>query len=418
MLSSVPVQRKEIENYRSIVGDEIIEHLKRSASKLWGARVLHINSTAYGGGVAEILYTLVPLMNSLGLNCTWQVISGDSDFFTITKLMHNGLQGMEVPWNETMWEKYLEMNKINAEEFEGEYDFIVVHDPQPAAMLKFLKESGKTGGAKFIWRCHIDTTSAFEDIWKFMVNYIAEHDAAVFTKEDYIKSDCGVSRLAFIAPSIDPLSPKNMIPNEDTVRYTVNRYGIDLNRRILLQVSRFDPWKDPLGVIDSYRMVKSRFPDIQLVFLASMASDDPEGWHYYELTEKKAHGDPDIFLLSNVQGVGNLEVSAFQAAATIVIQKSLREGFGLTVTEAMWKEKPVVAGAAGGILMQIESGHNGFLVESIESCADRIIELLEDEALRLKMGERGRKNVLEKYLSTRHLQEYIDLFNSFHTYSD
>ena len=411
MLREVPVHPRHIENYRGVVGDEVIEGLLAAAEGLKGRRVLHLNSTAYGGGVAEILYNLVPLMRDLGLAAEWRVIQGDPEFFEVTKFMHNALQGMEIPTTDPMRGKYLQVVEENARLFEGEYDFVVVHDPQPCAILSFLERRGMRRG-RWIWRCHIDTTMAQEDAWEFLLPYINLYDAAVFTKDDYIKTPLAVGRVAFIPPSIDPLSPKNQVPPPEALREILAEYGVDRTRPILLQVSRFDPWKDPLGVVDTYRMVKEDFPHVQLVFLASMASDDPEGWHYYELLNRYKGKDPDIHLLSNLQGVGNLEVSAFQAASTVVLQKSLREGFGLTVTEAMWKGKPVVAGRVGGILLQIDDGENGFLVDDIGQCADRVKQLLSDPELGKRVGERAHRKVLERFLITRHLLDYLELFNT------
>ncbi len=411
MLTQVPVQNKDVEAYRPIVGDRVIDELKEKAAPLKGARVVHVNSTAYGGGVAEMLYTTVPLMRSLGLEAEWQVIQGDQDFFTVTKFLHNSLQGMEIPTTREMREKYLHVVEDNALNFEGDYDFVVVHDPQPCAMLGFLERAGKRRG-RWIWRCHIDTTFAQDDAWSFLLPFINLYDAAIFTKDDYIKTPLEVGKLAFITPAIDPLSPKNMIPEPDTQRFIINRYGVDINRPVVLQVSRFDPWKDPLGVVDTYRLAKEKFPQLQLVFLASMAADDPEGWHYYEKTSHYAGGDPDIFLLSNLQGIGNLEVSAFQAASTVVLQKSLREGFGLTVTEAMWKGKPVVAGRVGGILLQIDDGLDGFLVENPVESAEKVVKLLGDEETRERIGIAAHRKVQERFLCTRKLLHYLELFLS------
>ncbi len=411
MLTRVPVQPKDIEAYRPIVGDETVDGLLARARGLAGARVLHVNSTAYGGGVAEILYTLVPLMSSLGLEAEWRIIEADADFFEVTKFFHNALQGMEIPTTRQMTEKYLRTVEENARRFEGDYDFVVVHDPQPCAMLSLLEEMGRRRG-RWVWRCHIDTTVAQEDAWEFLRPYIDRYDAAVFTKDDYIKTPLRVGRLAFIPPSIDPLSPKNQPPSEAAVDEIVGSYGVDRGRPIILQVSRFDPWKDPLGAVDAYRLVKEEYPGVQLVFLASMASDDPEGWHYYEKTNDYKGDDPDVHLLSNLQGVGNLGVGAFQAAASVVLQKSLREGFGLTVTEAMWKGKPVVAGRVGGILLQIDDGVDGFLVDGCRECAARVCELLGNPDRRRRVGEQAHRKVLERFLTTRHVGDYLDLFHA------
>ncbi|NPV58044.1 MAG: glycosyltransferase [Actinobacteria bacterium] len=409
MLPRVPVQPRDIEPYRPIAGDEVIDEILSLAKELSGARVAHINSTAHGGGVAELLYTQVPLMRSVGLEADWYLIEGDPDFFTITKYFHNALQGMDLPITGEMKMKYLSVCEENAERFDREFDFVVVHDPQPCAMIAAM-EGTVYRKAKWIWRCHIDTTYAREDAWDFIKPYIDLYDGAIFTMDDYIKSPIEVAYLAFIPPSIDPLSAKNIIPEKRVQSDIARRYGVDETRPIMLQVSRFDPWKDPLGLVDCYRMVKEKHRDVQLVYLASMADDDPEGWHYYEKTADYSAGDPDIFLLSNQQGVGNVEVSAFQAMADVVLQKSLREGFGLTVTEAMWKRKPVVAGGVGGILLQVDDGVNGFLVDSTEEAAEKVSLLLESPATAQRMGEAGHDKVRRNFLSTRHLRDYLRFF--------
>jgi len=409
MPSKVPVQPKDINAYRNIVGNEAVDELLELGRQLKGARVLHLNSTAFGGGVAELLYTMVPLLNSVGVETDWRVIEGDPDFFTITKLFHNALQGMELPWTDVMRKKYLEINVANVGQVDGQYDFVIVHDPQPAAIISSLN-GAKRG--KWIWRCHIDTTMANPEPWGFLLPYINEYDGAIFTKDDYIKTPLRGPKVAFIPPSIDPLSPKNMIPERKQRRFIVESFNVDPRRPIILQVSRFDPWKDPLGVVDCYRIVKKFFPDAQLVFLASMASDDPEGWHYYEKLSDYANGDPDIYLLSNVQGVGSIEVSAFQAASSVVVQKSLREGFGLTVTEALWKGKPVVAGKTGGITLQIEDGVSGFLVDSIEECAQHIRCIFSNPSMARQIGEAGHEHVRKHFLCTRQLGDHLRLMLS------
>ncbi|MBN2027720.1 MAG: glycosyltransferase [Actinobacteria bacterium] len=409
MLPLVPVQPKHLDQYRGIAGDEVIDDILAVAEDLKGVRIAHINSTAHGGGVAELLYTLVPLMSSIGLEAEWRIMQADADFFTITKLYHNALQGMEIPVTEEMRSKYLSVCEENASDCDQEYDLIVVHDPQPCAMLAAM-EGKPAGKAKWIWRCHIDSTFARDEAWEFLKPYINLYDGAVFTMDDYIKSPIDVPCLAFIPPSIDPLSAKNIIPEKRVQSDIANRYGIDETRPIMLQVSRFDPWKDPLGLVDCYREVKRDYRDLQLVYCASMADDDPEGWHYYEKTFHYSEGDPDIFLLSNQQGVGNVEVSAFQAMATVVLQKSLREGFGLTVAEAMWKRKPVVAGEVGGILLQVDDGINGFLVDDIGEAAVKVSLLLDSPATAQRMGEAGHEKVRRNFLSTRQLLDYLRFF--------
>lgn len=409
MLTAVPIGTKSISHYEDIVGGELIERARQLADRLKGSKLLHLSSTAFGGGVAELLYTLVPLSRDLGLGVDWKIIYGSDDFFTTTKLFHNALQGMDLIMTKDMVDIYVHQNDYNAEMFQGEYDFVMVHDPQPAAILRLLEDKGRRRG-KWVWRCHIDLTEANRAVWEFLKPYIDAYDAAVFTMPQYVKEDLGVHRVKIVAPTIDPLSPKNMDIEEKDVENVLARYGIDSNRPILVQVSRFDPWKDPLGVIDAYRIVKEKVPEVQLLMIASMATDDPEGWHYYEKTSRHAAGDRDIHLLSNFEGVGNLEVNAFQRSADVVVQKSIREGFGLVVSEALWKGKPVVGGKAGGIPIQIIDGVDGYLIETVEECADRILKLLADGKKREEMGVAGREHVRKNFLSPRQLVDYLELF--------
>jgi len=411
MYGSVPVVTKRIEDYRAIVGDEKVEEILGLASFLEGARVLHVNSTAFGGGVAEILGTLVPLMRDVGLKADWQVIRGADEFFNVTKVMHNALQSMDLDWTEERQEVWMRYNKMNADLFDEDYDFVVIHDPQPAGMLSIL--SGRNGWrkhGKWIWRCHIDITNAQPAVWDFLRPHVEAYDAGIFTLPEYVKEDLKGIKVAVIPPAIDPLSPKNMDIPWETVETIVRRYGVSLDRPIICQVSRFDPWKDPLGVIDAYRKVKAEVPDVQLVMIASMAADDPEGWSYYERTARRAGEDSDIYLLSNLQGVGNLEVNAFQRAATVVVQKSVREGFGLVVAEGLWKGKPVVAGNVGGIPLQVIPERTGYLVDSVEECAEWILFLLQRPDIAEAVGREGREHVREHFLVTRNLRDYLTLF--------
>ncbi len=408
----VPVERKRLDAYRPIVGARVLQAIRALAAPLQGQRVTHINATAFGGGVAEILQTLVPLMQDVGLDASWQVIEGSDEFFNVTKAMHNGLQGMDIPFTEEMrrvWEHY---NRLNAESFRGDFDFVIVHDPQPAGLRHFTQ--GK-GGKHWVWRCHIDTSHPNPVYWDFLASYIREYEAGIFTMAEYVGPGVEFRHLAIIPPTIDPLSPKNSEMPLDEARGIVRRFGIDVERPLLLQVSRFDPWKDPLGVIDCYRLVKRHLPQVQLALVGSMASDDPEGWIYYDRTVRHAGEDFDIHILHNFHGVGHREVNAFQRVADVVIQKSLREGFGLVVAEAMWKGKPVVGGKVGGIPLQIIDGETGFLVTSVEECADRVLYLLEHPEKARQMGEAAREHVREHFLITRHLADYLRLFRTLAT---
>jgi trehalose synthase len=407
MLERVAVTAKRVDDYRPIVGDEVVEQLRERAIALQGARVLHINATAFGGGVAEILMTLIPLMRDIGLDAEWQVVQGSNEFFTVTKASHNGLQGMDIPFTKDMKDTWKLYNERNAQELEGEYDFIVVHDPQPAGLLHFYNERD---GAQWIWRCHIDTSQPNPAFWDFFAPYINTYHAAIFTLQDYVNPGIHTDRLAFIAPTIDPLSPKNApIPGEEADN-TVSGFGIDANRPLITQVSRFDPWKDPLGVINAYRLIKGRIPEVQLALVGSMASDDPEGWYYLDKTSRHAGEDDDIHILHNFHGVGAYEVGCFQTASDVVIQKSTREGFGLVVTEALWKRKPVVGGNVGGIPLQVIDGETGYLVDTFEQCAERTLHLLNNPTEAESMGAAGREHVRQHFLTTRHLLDYIELF--------
>ncbi|MBI4321075.1 MAG: glycosyltransferase [Chloroflexi bacterium] len=412
MFGSVPTARKTLEEYRSIIGDESVEEIRSLAQPFQGARVLHLNATAFGGGVAEILGTLVPLMKDVGLDPDWQVIRGADEFFNVTKAMHNGLHGMFIKWTPQMYDTWCRYNMMNAELFDEKYDFVVVHDPQPAGVLQFVERRDHALRAgKWLWRCHIDLTDAQPDVWDFLRPYVQQYDGAIFTLSQYVKADLRGPEIFIIPPAIDPLSPKNMDIPIDTTYDVLRRYSVDVDRPMICQVSRFDPWKDPLGVVDTYRLVKKQVPNLQLVMVASMASDDPEGWSYFEQTARRAGDDYDIHLLSNLNGVGNLEVNAFQRAAWVVLQKSVREGFGLVVSEALWKGRPVVAGNVGGIPLQIIDGETGYLVNTTEECAEKVLSLLRSPALATEMGEKGREHVRRNFLMTRYLRDYLAAFS-------
>jgi trehalose synthase len=410
VLPTVPVPRISLADYAEDAGEDAVERLIEAARPLKGLRMLQINSTAFGGGVSELLQTQIGLLQDLGIDVTWQLLQGTEEFFAVTKAVHNGMQGASVEWTSQMRETYLERVRANASELEDGYDCYWIHDPQPAAMLPILEEQDRRSG-KWVWRCHIDTSSPMRDVWDFFVPFVNRYDAAVFTMSDYVGPGINGPVLAFITPTIDPLSMKNVYVDPDTSSAVLRHYGIDRQRPIVLQVSRFDPWKDPLGVIDAYRSIKPDFPETQLVLVGSMAHDDPEGWEFLRMTQDHAQGDPDVHLLTNLEQVGNLEVNSFQRTATVVLQKSIREGFGLTVSEAMWKRKPVIGGRVGGITLQIEEGVTGHLVDSPDECATRIAELLADPQARHQMGDAGHDRVRERFLTLRELEDYLGLIS-------
>jgi trehalose synthase len=406
VLTTVGVAPRELERYRSSVREGVIEAIREDAGHLQGARVLHINATAYGGGVAEILHSMVPLMRDIGLQCDWKVLTGSDEFFNVTKAMHNALQGRDHPWKPQDLDTWVNQNRMNAEGWQ-DYDYVFVHDPQPAPLLYVLRDMGMNPSGRWIWRCHIDLTNAQAQAWDMLRPFVEEYDGSIWTMRQYVREGVPERHLKIAPPAIDPLSHKNDVIPDLQVQGVLDRYGVDRHRPIISQVSRFDPWKDPLGVIEAYRIVKREFPDLQIVLVGSMAHDDPEGWEWYEKVVRRAGEDWDIHVLTNMNGVGNLEVNAFQFASDVVIQKSTREGFGLVVAEAMWKGKPVVGGNVGGIPLQVLDGETGFLVDSIEECATRTMELLRDGQRRRQMGEQGREHVRDNFLITRYLHDYV-----------
>jgi trehalose synthase len=411
MLEKVSIGRhlgavsSDIENYRILVGDELIDEVMDLARHLSGVRVCHINSTAYGGGVAELLARYLPILQALGFSAHWRLIHGTPDFFTVTKAFHNALQGAAYDLKEPQQALYLSVNEQSARLLPQEYDVFIVHDPQPAAIRHFAGPKG----AKWIWRCHIDSSAPNMEVRKFLQPFIEEYDASVFTMADFLLPELRAKHLALIPPAIDPLGTKNMEIQMDLCKRAIADSGIDVNRPLLLQVSRFDPWKDPLGVIQAYRLVKRDFPDVQLALIGAMAGDDPEGWELFEQVEEEAAKDEDLFVFTNLGGTGNMEVNVFQRGCDVVIQKSLREGFGLVVSEALWKEKPVIAGKAGGIPMQFPEAFSQYLIESAEQCAEQVIHLLEHVGERGEFGRCGREHVRRNFLLPRLLRDELQL---------
>ena len=389
-----------IDQYAGIVpkGDLIL--LQKLGARLSGRSFLHINSTREGGGVAEILHRMVPLMGELGIAARWEVIAGDARFFDVTKKIHNALQGREERITEGMWDHHASVNRENAARLDLDADAVLVHDPQPVPLI----ESRKRG--TWIWRCHIDLSHPMPEVSERITRYSARYDAAVFSVAMFSRS-MGIKEF-IIPPSIDPLSDKNRDLSDEEVRSVVERHGIPRDRPMLLQVSRFDRFKDPLGVIAAYRMVK-KYNDCLLVLAGSPATDDPEGPAVLNEVKEHASGDPDIIILL-LPPFSDRDINALQRAATVVIQKSLKEGFGLTVSEAMWKAKPVLGGAVGGIPLQIEHGITGFLVHSVEGAAFRIRQLLNNPDMAKRMGERGREHVRRYFLITRQLRDYLGIW--------
>ena len=378
------------------------------AAPVRGARVLHVNATPYGGGVAEILRSAIPLFRDLGIVADWKLITGDEQFFSVTKAIHNALQGAERVLTNAEERTYLEYSARNAELLEEEYDIVVVHDPQPLP----LPELHGRGSARWVWRCHIDTSEPNPAVWSFVRPFLAAYDAAVFTLGGFVPPDLPVERVEIIPPAIDPESPKNLELDPRLAHRVLQWIGVEFDRPLVAQISRFDPWKDPLGVIAAYRLVKDEVPRLQLALAGSMALDDPEGWELYRQMGEASRADPDIHVFTNLTGVGNVEVNALQRLADVVMQKSIREGFGLVVSETLWKSTPVVAGRAGGIPLQLQDGVGGYLVDSVDECAKRVLELLGDANRRQELGRSGHALVRERFLRPRLLADELQLYAS------
>ena len=409
MLQPVAVGHKNLSDYTHIVGWPLVDEIRKLAEPLQGKRILHLSATAFGGGVSEILYTLVPLMRDVGLEVEWQVIYGREEFFNATKLMHNALQGSPQDLSEEDWATWRQYNEMNARELTEGWDVCVVHDPQPAAVHSLVPEKAHS----WVWRCHIDLSTPNPDTLDRLRPYLQGFPATVFHLRQYAPAGLD-GRAHIVPPAIDPLAPKNMALSPDDAVYVCNQFGVDVDRPLICQVSRFDPWKDPLGVIDAYRIVKEQMPEVQLALVGSMATDDPEGWDFFNATVTHAEGDPDVHILNNFNNVGAIEVNAFQSHADVLVQKSTREGFGLTVSEAIWKAKPFIGGDVGGIPLQVKDGESGYLVSTVEDCADRALRVLRDPALGMELGRRGKEHVRTHFLMPRLLRDWLRIFLQAH----
>jgi len=395
---------KTLKEYENIVGAAVLNQLEQLAIHLHGKKVVHVNSTRTGGGVAEILAWMIPFMRELEIDASWEVISGTEPFFNVTKMFHNGLQGNTVDLRPINIEYYEANNQANAEKLRPileEADFVIIHDPQPALLLKLCPNRR----GKWIWRCHIDASRPYRKVWKYLRPNLENYDASIFSMAEFSQSLPHPQFL--VAPSIDPLSIKNVELPEDEINAIYSRFSLDPEIPILCQVSRFDHFKDPVGVINAYRLVK-RFSPVQLVLAGGTADDDPEGAEVLREVQEAASEDSDIHVLL-LPPDAHRTINALQRASDIIIQKSTREGFGLTVTEGLWKAKPVIGGDVGGIRLQVVNHHTGFLVNSPEGVAQRIRYLLNHREIMKTMGLKGREFVRENFLLTRHLREYLTL---------
>ena len=394
--------RVPLDEYSTVIGDGEIDEMRALARPLTGRTVQMVNSTAVGGGVAEMLNRIVPLAEELGLNIRWDVMTGGDDFFEVTKAFHNALHGEPYHPEPAHFEIFRAYNEQNIKRIPLDSEFIIIHDPQPAGFIQARKQ--KSG--HWIWRCHIDLSHPNPSVWSFLESYVSQYDGAIFSSPQFARQ-LPIRQYLFY-PAIDPLSEKNRELEPDFIMQVLTRYSIDPLRPILTQISRFDRLKDPVGVIRAYRIVR-RYFDCQLVLAGGSATDDPEGVEVLKEVKRAAEGDPDIKVLE-LPPWAPLEVNALQRASTIVIQKSLREGFGLTVSEALWKKKPVVASAVGGIPNQIIHKHTGLLAHSVEGTAYQVRFLLSHPEIAARLGEHGYAHVKENFLITQNLKRYLTLF--------
>ncbi len=376
--------------------------LQKLGEKLGGRSFLHVNSTRAGGGVAEILQRMVPLLREFGIDTRWEVLEADDRFFDVTKKIHNALQGNPEKITGAMWKHHFDVNRANAEKIDLEADAVLIHDPQPVPLVTYRKEG------VWIWRCHIDVSSPIKEVCEYLRQYCEQYDAAIFSVSRFARA-MAVDEF-IIPPSIDPVSEKNKELTEDEINETLEKFEISTDRPIILQVSRFDRFKDPIGVIKAYRAVK-KYNDCVLILAGSPATDDPEGAAVLDEVREYAENDEDIRILL-LPPFSDRDINALQRTATVVLQKSLKEGFGLTVSEAMWKGKPVIGGATGGIPLQIIHGVTGFLIHSVEGTAFRIRRYLNNPAMAVRMGERGREFVRKNFLITRQVRDYLSVWYS------
>jgi len=398
---------ENLENYRKIVGDKVIGAIHKKARNLYGKHILHINSTYQGGGVAEILSSLVPLMNNVGIDTGWRILHANPNFFTITKKFHNALQGEPINLTERKKRLYFKANGDFSTYTHIDHDCVIIHDSQPLPLIEFHKKR-----QPWIWRCHVDLSDPDDEVWEFLTSFILRYDMVILSSEDYKKSDLPVDQ-RIIWPAIDPLSLKNMEISEKDISKYLRKFGVITDKPLITQISRFDKWKDPTGVIEVFKLVKEKV-DCRLVLCGNIATDDPEGQEIYERTKGKAKGlieRGDIILVTDPASSNFMFVNALQRVSSVMVQKSIREGFGLTVTEALWKGTPVVASNVGGIPLQVIDGKTGFLLQprDTQGFAERIIEILRNSDLACEMGKSAREHVRKNFLVTRLLADHLDL---------
>lgn len=408
MLKAVTLKPKKFADYKDIIGEPLYQEVRELAGRLAGRRILHINATANGGGVAEILRSMVPLLRDLGVPAEWQTIDIDGEFFAITKKIHNSLQGFDEQLGDVEWQFYESISQKLAQSLDpSQWDAIVAHDPQPAAMIQYVAPSS----CRWVWRCHLDTSSPVAEVGETFSRYLQKYNGAIFTSPKYVFADFGDCKVGVIPVAIDPLSPKNKPISHKEALTIVSRFGIDASRPFAAQVSRFDPWKDPVGVVKAWQMAKQRVPGLQLALIGNTAGDDPQSKDILADVKKLDKADDDFCVIADE--ADDRAVQAFQSAANAIIQQSIREGFGLSVTEALWAGTPVIGTKVGGIPLQIKDGVTGYLVDGVTETADRIVKIVEDSVSAQRMGQAGHEHIRQHFLLPRmirdHLKFLIDL---------
>lgn len=398
---------RTLEDHRPIVGDDVISGIYRKAASLQGKRVLHVNSTYQSGGVAEMILSLVPLMNNVGIDTRWNILNGDGEFFAITKNFHNALQGQAVAFSDEEKDLYLQTNEAFSGQMAIDHDLVVIHDPQPLPLIRFYRKT-----QPWVWRCHVDLSNPDPALWEFLKGFVLDYDRMVISHEHYRRRGMPMEQW-ICRPAIDPLSEKNRDLSEAETAALLAKYGVPTDKPLVTQISRFDKWKDPLGVVEVFSEVK-RHVDCRLVLCGSMAPDDPEGWAIYRQVEDAARPLIDAGDVILITAEDHLLVNALQRASAVILQKSLREGFGLTVTEGLWKGRPVIASRVGGIPLQIEDGETGFLLDptDVEGFAWRVRQVLENPDLGERLGRAGKEHVRQHFLITRLLSDYLDMLNA------
>lgn len=408
MYGSLAIAPRSVRDLAPVAGEETLAELDRLARPLRGLRVLNLSVMAFGSGVAELLSDSVPLMTDLGLDCQWQVVRTGKEFMPVNQAMYMALGGRHVEWSQRMAEVWQRYNAMNADLFTEEFDVVVVHDPQPAGMRSFVDEA-RRAATRWVMHCHLDISKAQDDVRRLVCQHAEPYDAIVFESQSFAPADMLARGIEIIRPAIDPTGPRNMTLSPEAVTAITERYGIDARRPLLCQLSPLDENCDPLGAIDVYDLAREAVPDLQLILVATVVPEEPPARAAFEEVARKAMEYTGVFVLSGLNEVGNVEMNALQRAADVIIQKDLRRGFGLWVSDALWKERPVVAAPRAGLLEQVIEGETGLVAETTQDFSRRVVEILRDRRLAAELGAGGRRHVREHFLITRYLSDYLRL---------